>query len=384
MVNKNILNDFEIFFKNFSVIIIKVGSSLIVDQEQSKINIPWMDALAKDISFLKGIGKKIIIVSSGAIAIGRKSINLKNSILSIEEKQAAAAIGQIELAHAWQASLFKEKIKCAQILLSPDDTETRRKHLNARSTLSTLLDNDIVPVINENDTVATSEIKFGDNDRLAARVAQMSSADLLILLSDIDGLYDSDPKLNKNANHIPLVEKISIEITKMAGSKNYKYASGGMHTKLEAAKIANISGCKMIICDGKEFYPLKSLTEGNKFTQFNSSYSPLSARKSWIAATLKVSGNLVLDNGAVKALLKGSSLLPAGVIKVRGNFQKGDLIDLINESGKTIASGLSAYDSNEAKLIAGEKSSKIKNILGYVGREALIHRDDLVIRDTNG
>ena len=383
-MNKDLFKQFEIFFRDFSKIIIKVGSSLIVNQDQGNINISWMDALAKDISLLKSIGKKIIIVSSGAIAIGRKSINLKNSTLSIQENQAAAAIGQIELAHAWQSSLFRENIKCAQILLSPDDTETRRKHLNARATLATLLDNDIVPVINENDTVATSEIKFGDNDRLAARVAQMSSSDLLVLLSDIDGLYDSDPKLNKNATHIPIVEKISIEITKMAGSKNYEYASGGMHTKLEAAKIANVSGCKMIICDGKEYNPLKSLTEGSKFTQFNSSYSPLSARKSWIAASLKVSGNLVLDNGAINALLKGSSLLPAGVMKVNGNFQRGDLIDLINESGEIIASGLSAYDSKEAKLIAGEKTSSIKNILGYIGREELIHRDDLVIRDING
>ncbi len=383
IINSNLETKFKIFFKRFSKIIIKVGSSLLVNQKNGKLNLNWMNALAEDISVLKNINKKIILVSSGAIAIGRKSINVNKKTLTLEENQAAAAVGQVKLAHAWQNCLAKEEMKCAQVLLSPDDTETRRRHLNARATLSTLLKNNIIPVINENDTVTTSEIRFGDNDRLAARVAQMSSSDLLILLSDIDGLYDSDPKKNDNAKHIPIVEKISNQIMKMAGSKNYEYASGGMHTKLEAAKIANISGCKMIICDGKKNNPLKILSSGDKHTLFNSAGSPLSARKSWIAAGLKNSGRLIIDPGAVKALYLGSSLLPAGVVEVKGIFERGDLIELVNSDGEVFASGLSGYGSKEAKLLAGQKTTNIKNILGYAGREELIHRDDLVMREKN-
>ncbi len=375
--------DLNKFFSSYKRIIIKVGSSLLVDKKTRKIRSDWLAAFSKDVSSLLKINKEIIIVSSGAIALGRNSINSPENILNLQENQAAASVGQIELAYSWKDALEKEKIKCAQILLSPDDTETRRRHLNARATIATLIKSKIVPVINENDTVTTSEIKFGDNDRLAARVAQMSSSDLLILLSDIDGLYDKNPHQYENSKHIPVVSEITDKIINMAGSSHYEHASGGMITKLEAAKITRLSGCTLIICNGENEHSILKLSQGCKHTIFIVNDTPLTARKKWIAAGLNISGSLIVDKGATEALKKGSSLLPAGVIKVRGIFEKGDLIDIYSDYKTKIASGLTSYNSKEVELIMGKKTKDIYQSLGYSGRDELIHRDDLVLKTSS-
>ena len=379
-IKLNTEKDLNKFFSSYKRIIIKVGSSLLVDKKTRKIRSDWLEAFSKDISSLLKINKEIIIVSSGAIALGRNSINSHDNILNLQENQAAASVGQIELAYSWKDALEKEKIKCAQILLSPDDTETRRRHLNARATIATLIKSKIVPVINENDTVTTSEIKFGDNDRLAARVAQMSSSDLLILLSDIDGLYDKNPHQHENSKHIPVVNEITDKIINMAGSSHYEHASGGMITKLEAAKITRLSGCTLIICNGENEHSILRLSQGCRHTIFRVNDTPLTARKKWIAAGLNISGRLIVDKGATEALQKGSSLLPAGVIKVRGIFEKGDLIDIYSNDKTKIASGLTSYNSKEVELIMGKKTKDIQQLLNYAGRDELIHRDDLVLK----
>ncbi len=368
------------FFSDYKRIIIKVGSSLLINKKTRTIREDWLLALSEDIANLRKIEKEILIVSSGAIALGRDTLVSKQKTLNLEENQAAASIGQIELAYSWKDALRKQNIKCAQVLLSPDDTETRRRHLNARATLATLIKSQVVPVINENDTVTTSEIKFGDNDRLAARVAQMSSSDLLILLSDIDGLYDQNPHHSNKAKHIPIVDEVNDDIINMAGSSHYEYASGGMITKVEAAKISSLSGCALIICNGEGKNPILELSKGVKYTLFKPNETPLTARKKWIAAGLKILGKLIIDNGASKALMSGSSLLPAGVLEVEGNFEKGDLIEIYTSDRKKIASGLSSYNSQEIKIIAGNKTRDIESLLGYVGRDELIHRDDLVLK----
>ena len=368
------------FFSDYKRIIIKVGSSLLINKKTRTIREDWLLALSEDIANLRKIEKEILIVSSGAIALGRDTLVSKQKTLNLEENQAAASIGQIELAYSWKDALRKQNIKCAQVLLSPDDTETRRRHLNARATLATLIKSQVVPVINENDTVTTSEIKFGDNDRLAARVAQMSSSDLLILLSDIDGLYDQNPHHSNKAKHIPIVDEVNDDIINMAGLSHYEYASGGMITKVEAAKISSLSGCALIICNGEGKNPILELSKGVKYTLFKPNETPLTARKKWIAAGLKILGKLIIDNGASKALMSGSSLLPAGVLEVEGNFENGDLIEIYTSDRKKIASGLSSYNSQEIKIIAGNKTRDIESLLGYVGRDELIHRDDLVLK----
>jgi len=368
------------FFSDYNRIIIKVGSSLLINKKTRKIREDWLSALSDDIACLRKIKKEVIIVSSGAIALGRNTLVTKEKTLNLEENQAAASIGQIELAYSWKVALEEQNIKCAQVLLSPDDTETRRRHLNARATLSTLIKSNVIPVINENDTVTTSEIKFGDNDRLAARVAQMSSSDLLILLSDIDGLYDKNPHHSDTAKHISTVNEVDDEIINMAGTSHYEYASGGMITKVEAAKISSLSGCALIICNGEGQNPILELSKGGRHTIFKPNETPLSARKKWIAAGLKISGKLIVDSGASKALTNGSSLLPAGVVKIEGNFEKGDLIEICTQDGRKIASGLSSYNSQEINIIAGNKTRDIEGLLGYVGRDELIHRDDLVLK----
>ena len=368
------------FFSDYKRIIIKVGSSLLINKKTRTIREDWLLALSEDIANLRKIEKEILIVSSGAIALGRDILVSKQKTLNLEENQAAASIGQIELAYSWKDALRKQNIKCAQVLLSPDDTETRRRHLNARATLATLIKSQVVPVINENDTVTTSEIKFGDNDRLAARVAQMSSSDLLILLSDIDGLYDQNPHHSNKAKHIPIVDEVNDGIINMAGSSHYEYASGGMITKVDAAKISSLSGCALIICNGEGKNPILELSKGGKHTLFKPNETPLTARKKWIAAGLKILGKLIIDNGASNALMNGSSLLPAGVLEVEGNFEKGDLIEIYTLDRKKIASGLSSYNSQEIKIIAGNKTRDIESLLGYVGRDELIHRDDLVLK----
>ena len=366
-------------FAEASCIVVKIGSSLLVNSETGSLRYDWLEALAVDIERCRARGQKIIIVSSGAIALGRRYLKMKSGDLRLEEKQAAAAAGMVRLAHAYQECFEIHNLSVAQILLTRDDSENRRRYLNARSTLTTLLSVGAIPLINENDTVATEEIRFGDNDRLAARVAAMVSADLLVLLSDIDGLYDGDPKTNKEAIHISEVAEITSEIQKMAGKAVSHDSSGGMVTKLAAAKQCIGSGCSMVITKGDQFKPLLALENGAKSTWFQSVSNPKSARKKWISGTLEPCGTFTIDHGAALALQAGRSLLPAGVTGVVGSFQRGDTILIETVEGKEIGRGLSAYSSDDALLIMGHNSDDILALLGYRGRDEIIHRDDLVL-----
>ncbi len=361
------------------VVIIKVGSALLINEQKNRINEEWLNGMAADIASLHNAGKSVVVVSSGAIALGRHGLGLSEKGLRLEEKQAAAATGQVILANAWMIALDRHNISTAQILLSPDDTETRRRHLNARATMKTLLELQSVPVVNENDTVTTAEIRYGDNDRLAARVAAMLSADILILLSDVDGLYTENPTRNSTALHLEEVDAITPEVLRMAGSANAPYASGGMVTKLEAARIATKAGCDMLICDGRHLGPLSKLRSGARSTLFYAGASPLTARKQWIAGALSPKGHLTVDSGALGALRKGRSLLPAGVVTVDGQFERGDLIAIHNQKDEVIAHGLSAYSAADAKVICGHKSREIETLLGYRGRDEIIHADNLVL-----
>jgi glutamate 5-kinase len=365
------------------IVIIKVGSALLVDEQQSRINGEWLAGMAADIASLHAVGKSVVVVSSGAIALGQQGLDLPGTGLRLEEKQAAAATGQVILANAWMMALAQHGISTAQILLSPDDTETRRRHLNARATMKTLLELKSVPVVNENDTVTTAEIRYGDNDRLAARVAAMLSADMLCLLSDVDGLYTENPAQNSAATHLAEVDALTPEVLKMAGSANATYASGGMVTKLEAARIATNAGCDMVICDGRPLGPLSRLRDGARSTLFHADASPLTARKQWIAGALSPKGCLTVDAGALGALRKGRSLLPAGVVAVEGQFERGDLIAIHNQDGAVIGHGLSAYSAGDANIICGHKSREIETLLGYRGRDEIIHADNLVMVDTS-
>ena len=365
------------------IIIIKVGSALLVDEQQSRINGEWLAGMAADIASLHAAGKSVVVVSSGAIALGQKGLGLPGTSLRLEEKQAAAATGQVILANAWMMALAQHCISTAQILLSPEDTETRRRHLNARATMKTLLELKSVPVVNENDTVTTAEIRYGDNDRLAARVAAMLSADMLCLLSDVDGLYTENPAQNSAATHLGEVDALTPEVLKMAGSANATYASGGMVTKLEAARIATKAGCDMVICDGRPLGPLSRLREGARSTLFHAGASPLTARKQWIAGALSPKGSLTVDAGALSALRKGRSLLPAGILAVEGQFERGDLIAIHNQDGAVIGHGLSAYSADDANVICGHKSREIETLLGYRGRDEIIHADNLVMVDSS-
>ena len=360
-------------------VIIKIGSSLLIDDDRNAVNADWLGSVASDIAMLRADGKNVVVVSSGAIALGSRNLGLTGRALAIEEKQAAAATGQVTLAHAWREALEIHDIKVAQILLSPDDTETRRRHLNARATMSALLEHGAVPVVNENDTVATAEIRFGDNDRLAARVAAMISADLLILLSDVDGLYSGNPRQNAAARHVPEVAAITDEVMAMAGTANASYASGGMVTKLEAARIAMNAGCGMIICDGRGPRPVNGLINGGRHTLFRAEHSPLTARKRWIGGALTPKGRITVDGGAVQALRQGRSLLPAGVVAANGAFERGDLIAIEDETRQVIGHGLSAYSVDDTRAILGHKSSEIENLLGYRGRDEVIHADNLAM-----
>ena len=360
-------------------IVIKIGSALLFNPEKNGLQSHWLAGLSDDVARLQKAGKQVILVSSGAIALGRDEMGLASGKIRLDEKQAAAATGQIILAQAWNDCLKAHNITSAQILLAPEDTETRRKHLNARSTMQTLLNYGCVPVVNENDTITTYEIRFGDNDRLAARVATMMSADLLILLSDVDGLYDKNPRRFKDANHIPLVSELSDEIMAMGDEANAEFASGGMTTKLAAARIATNSGVAMMICDGSATAPLSALYDGAKSTIFTASIAPHTARKNWIASALDSKGAITIDDGAKRALSKGRSLLHAGVIKVTGQFERGDLIDVHDAAGKLIARGLAGYSAAEAQALMGHKSSNFEAIIGYDGRAELVHADDLVM-----
>ncbi|WP_119678925.1 glutamate 5-kinase [Indioceanicola profundi] len=365
-------------------LIVKIGSALLVDPETHRIRQGWLDTVADDVAALKAQGMEVVIVTSGAIAVGREHLGLTGRTLRLEEKQAAAATGQIRLAHAYQETLARHGITVAQVLLTLDDTESRRRHLNGRATIETLLKLGAVPVINENDTVATAEIRFGDNDRLAARVAQMISADTLVLLSDIDGLYTADPRKDPEARHIPLVREITAEISGMAGEPPPGYSSGGMVTKIAAGRIALGGGCRMAIARGNRPNPLAALMTppeqgGALATWFLPGAEPRTARKRWIGGSLKPLGVLTVDAGAVAALARGSSLLPAGLTGVEGNFERGDLVLVRGPDGREVARGLSAYGADDARLIQGRQSAEIEAILGYHGRDEMIHRDDLVL-----
>ena len=360
-------------------LVVKIGSALLVEEASGTIHRTWLNALADDVAALVARGTEVILVSSGAIAVGRRHLELKRGALKLEEKQAAAATGQVRLAHAYQEALARHDLTVAQVLLTLGDTEERRRHLNARATLTTLLRLGAVPVINENDTVATTEIRFGDNDRLAARVAAMIDAEALVLLSDIDGLYTADPRLDPEAAFVPEVPAITPEIEAMAGKAPVGYSSGGMVTKLAAARSAVGAGCRMAIADGRLLNPLAAIQAGGRATWFLSQVEPRTARKRYIAGSLKPNGAFALDAGALKALRAGKSLLPAGVTAVEGSFERGDAVVLRAAEGTEVGRGLTAYSAADARRIIGHKSRDIESILGYRGREELIHRDDLVL-----
>lgn len=366
-------------------LVVKIGSALLV-ADSGEIRRGWLDTLADDVARCRARGQEVILVSSGAIAVGRRHLGLAGNRLRLDEKQAAAATGQIRLAHAYQEALARHGITVAQILLTLEDTEERRRHLNARATFAQLLGLGAVPVVNENDTIATAEIRFGDNDRLAARVAQMTCADMLVLLSDIDGLYTADPRKQPDARHIAAVHEIGPQIEAMAGEAAPGYSSGGMVTKLAAARIAMSAGCHMLIArgvpeDGAVPGPLAAIEKGGRATLFLPPGEPRSARKSWIAGTVDPSGTVIVDDGAAAALRQGSSLLPAGVVAVEGGFERGDAVVVRTRSGAEAGRGLSAYSSSDIRRIAGHKSGEIAGILGYRGRDEIIHRDDLVVSE---
>tara|TARA_R110000824_G_scaffold118960_9_gene271719 strand:+ start:23110 stop:24261 length:1152 start_codon:yes stop_codon:yes gene_type:complete len=361
-------------------VVVKIGSALLTDSETGKLNRPWLQAFVEDIATMRARGQDVLIVSSGAISLGRRALKLAPGKLKLEESQAAAAVGQISLAHAFQEILSAYGRNCAQILLTLDDTEERRRYLNARSTLNTLLKFGAVPVINENDTVATSEIRYGDNDRLAARVASMISADCLVLLSDIDGLYTAPPS-QAGATHLPEVAEITAEIEAMAGDAASEFSRGGMKTKVAAAKIAVESGCHMAIGNGRTMHPLRALEEGARCTWFLAANSPVAARKRWISGGLKTLGTLTIDDGAARALTQGKSLLPAGVTSVEGRFDRGDAVSVRDTQGREIARGLITYSSDDAQRLKGHNSSEIEALLGFSGRAEMIHRDDLVVKN---
>jgi glutamate 5-kinase len=358
-------------------IVVKIGSSLLVDEHGLKHD--WLDGLGADLAVLKA-GRDLLVVSSGAIALGRRVLGLARGPLRLEESQAAAAVGQIALARAWSETLQRHGFTAGQILLTLADTEERRRYLNARSTIATLLKLGAIPVINENDTVATTEIRYGDNDRLAARVATMMNADLLVLLSDVDGLYSAPPASDPAARFLPVVERITPEIEAMAGSAGSELSRGGMQTKIEAGKIATAAGTAMLIAHGREMRPLSRVAKGARCTWFLPATSPVTAWKKWISGSVETRGALIVDEGAVRALRGGKSLLPAGVKGIKGRFQRGDTVAILGPSGEEIGRGLVAYDAADAERIAGRNSREIAAILGYAGRAEMIHRDDMAIR----
>lgn len=364
-------------------VVVKIGSALLVEPTTGRVNAPWLESLAGDLSDMRAQGKEVTIVSSGAIALGRRALGLTKGELKLEESQAAAAAGQIHLASAYQEALRPHDITVAQILLTLADSEERRRYLNARSTLNTLLGVGALPIINENDTVATSEIRYGDNDRLAARVAQMISADCLVLLSDIDGLYTADPTRNPDAVPVPEVHEITPEIEAMAGMLSsvdaMRMGSGGMVTKIMAARVCLGAGCQLVIASGREHHPIRNISGGARCTWFIPKANPLAARKQWIAGSLRPRGTITIDDGAARALRTGKSLLPAGVTNVAGGFERGDAVVVADTAGQELARGLIAYSQNDANKIKGHKSSEIQALLGYRGRTSMIHADDLVI-----
>ncbi len=364
---------------DFRRVVVKVGSSLLVDSQAGKLREAWLASLADDLAALHRERRDILVVSSGAIALGRAVLKLPGGPLKLEDSQAAAAVGQIALARTWAEALSRHGITAGQVLVTLGDTEERRRYLNARSTIDTLLEWRAVPVINENDTVATSEIRYGDNDRLAARVATMVSADLLVLLSDVDGLYDAPPERNASARHIACVARITPDIEAMAGAPGSELSRGGMQTKIEAARIASNAGTHMVIASGRRDHPLRAIAEGARCTWFLTAANPVTARKKWIAGALEPKGTLVIDAGAIAALRRGKSLLPAGVVSIEGGFARGDAVIIRGLDGAEIGRGLCAYDAEDAQKIRGRSSAAIESILGFRGRAEMVHRDDLVV-----
>ena len=360
-------------------IVIKIGSALLVDGQRNEIRQSWLDALIEDAVACHARGQEVVLVSSGAVALGRRVLNLPSRPLRLEESQAAAACGQVRLAHAYQEALARHKVAAAQVLLTFGDTEERQPYLNVRATLRNLLSLRVIPVINENDTVANPMRRYGDNDRLSARVAAMVEADCLVLLSDIDGLYTADPSVDPQAQFIPEVTALSPEIMAMGGDSRSGFGRGGMITKLEAARIALKAGCAMVITRGDVPRPMTRVLEGGRCTWFVPDYSPVAARKTWIAGTLSPLGSLRIDAGAAKALEQGKSLLSAGVIEVSGDFKRGDPVRVLAAEGGELARGLIAYNAEESRRIMGHKSEEFEALLGYAGREELIHRDDLAL-----
>ena len=367
--------------RNSTRIVIKVGSSLLVDTESNFVNKKILNNICNDINYLVGQNKEILVVSSGALALGRKAININDPHLKITEKQAISSIGQVLMINSWREAFSKYKIPCGQILLTHFDTETRRSSINARNTIEALIKLNSIAIINENDTIATKELRYGDNDQLAARVAQLACADLLIVLSDVDGLFDSNPEKNPQAKLIEKITNIDGKIEKISENTSSNNSVGGMETKIKAAKIAMAAGCSMVITKGSSSKPIKKLYEDGKSTWFYSGTSPKTARKKWISSQIKAKGSIIVDDGAEIALRKGASLLPPGIIEVNGVFSKGDTIKVFNKKKKLICIGFSSYPSEDAKKIAGFKSNEIKKVLGYHQKDVVIHRDDMVIKN---
>ena len=366
-------------FSGAKLVVVKVGSALLVDGAKGELRREWLTSLCADVAALKREGVKVVLVSSGSIALGRRLLKLPSGALRLEESQASAAAGQVRLAEAYADMFASLDIVAAQVLLTFGDTEERRRYLNARATLNTLVDLGAVPVINENDTVATAEIKFGDNDRVGARVASMMGADRLVLLSDVDGLYTANPGIDPAATHIPEVTAITPDIEAMAGDSISGFGRGGMTSKLIAAKIAMGAGCDVILAKGETLSPLSAIRKGARHTIFRASTTPAVARKRWIAGVLRPEGALVIDEGAVRALKEGKSLLPAGIRQIDGRFERGDAVVVKDRDGREVARGLAAYNASDAELIAGKRTVEIEAILGYRGRDEMIHRDDLIL-----
>ena len=365
------------YLKNSKIIVIKIGSSLLVDQDK-KVRKKWLSSFAKDIQKLKSNNQKVVIVSSGAIALGCKKMNYNKQNLKLDKSQAIASIGQIELMNLFSETFSKYKLNISQILLTLDDTEERRRSMNAKRTFENLFKLNFIPIVNENDTIATSEIKYGDNDRLASRVAQITNADTLILLSDVDGLYTKNPKKFKNAKLIKKVNNLDRDIKNISLKGTTKLGSGGMNTKIEAAKICNLAGCNMVIANGLHLNPINQIENKNNCTWFLSKISKLHARKKWIISSVSPKGELVIDDGAKKALGRGNSLLAAGIKKVLGKFNKGDHIKILDSKKKEIARGLSSFASEEINQIIGCHSNEIQKILGYISKSEVVHKDDMV------
>ena len=371
----------ENILRNSKRIVIKVGSSLIIGNNSNLINTNFLTILVTEIAKFKNSGKEILLVSSGALALGKKSLGIEKKKLKVSEKQAAASVGQVLLINAWKKAFLKYKKQCGQILLTHLDAEIRSSSINARNTIEALIKLNSIPVINENDTIATQELRYGDNDQLAARVAQITSSDLLILLSDVNGLYTSNPKKDNNAKLVKYIKKITKTIEKSSENTSSSIAVGGMHTKIKAAKIALSSGCNMLITRGNKESPISSIIKKGKFSLFLTNTSPKTARKKWISSQMKIKGKIVIDQGAEEALKKGASLLPAGIISISGSFYKGDIVNVLNEKKRIICVGIVAYPSKDAKIIAGAKSNQIQNLLGYHSRDVIIHIDDMVLRN---